>query len=185
MYRALRIGFTCGTTKRGKRRGKVQILQCTVYKNRVYKYVYMCEECAPPATRGRARGAAGGGGRGARERRHERWGDTTAPAPRGVTQSESQTLSLTGVQWCVGPGRGGSVRMCCDSHVDLDCPRQDDDERPTTTKTAQPPHGTGRAGWAIGPVPRPLSGWRRCGRARLTASSGECAAARDAAPPAA
>ena len=53
------------------------------------------------------------------------------------------------------------------------------------SKTAQSPHGTGRAGWAVGPVPRPPSGWRRCGRARLTASSGWCAAARGVAPPAA
>ena len=53
------------------------------------------------------------------------------------------------------------------------------------SKTAQSLHGTGRAGWAVGPVPRPPSGWRRCGRARLTASSGWCAAARGVAPPAA
>ena len=61
----------------------------------------------------RARGAApaaGGGAGGAGG--HGPW---RAP-PRGVCSG-------------VGPGRGGSVRMCCDSHVNLDCPRQDDDER--------------------------------------------------------
>ena len=73
----------------------------------------------------RARGRPGGARRGRAGARRR----AGPPAAAGHGGHHDHRAGGAVVWHTVGPGRGGSVRMCCDSHVDLDCPRQDDDER--------------------------------------------------------